>query len=102
MMGKFTSLVQGIKRLHNESKKGELTECICCTCFKQVLTNTSFNNLNPVHLGCENYKTFTFTYSIKLLVSIALYLPFEKKKSAVLRTPQITTHTDLVSYTTDK
>lgn len=28
MMGKFTSLVQGINRLHNQSKKGELTEYI--------------------------------------------------------------------------
>lgn len=65
-----------------------------------MLTNSSFNNLNPVHPGFENYKTFTSTYSIKSLVSIALYLPFGKK-SVVVRTPQITSHTDLVIYTTD-
>lgn len=82
MKGKFTSLVQGINTLLNWSKKAELTESTLSYLIQsEVLTNTTINNLNPVHPGSEkkaSYETLTFTCRIKLLVSIVLNLPFEK------------------------
>lgn len=54
MKGKFTSLVQGINTLLNWSKKAELTESTLSYLIQsEVLTNTTINNLNPVHPGSE-------------------------------------------------
>lgn len=54
MKGKFRSLVQGINTLLNWSKKAELTESTLSYLIQsEVLTNTSINNLNPVHPGSE-------------------------------------------------